>query len=148
MFLTVHASAGAIVGETLNQPLGAIFFGWLSHYVLDAIPHGDQIIGRIYKSASSYRMLQILFVIDFTVAFSLLFWLWLSGALVNPEMAMLGATAAVLPDILQGIYSISGEKILTVHAKWHAWNPDKWRSCFAVHRFRYSVLNALSDLVF
>ncbi len=44
MFLTVHSTAAIAITKSLSvsNPLGAFFIGLVSHYILDAIPHGDE----------------------------------------------------------------------------------------------------------
>ena len=42
MFLTIHATSAIVIGQAITNPIGAFLAGLASHYVLDAIPHGDE----------------------------------------------------------------------------------------------------------
>ncbi|MBU1036698.1 hypothetical protein KKF32_01515 [Patescibacteria group bacterium] len=44
MFLTVHATAAALIGEQTQSISLAFILGLLSHLILDMIPHGDEVI--------------------------------------------------------------------------------------------------------
>lgn len=46
MFLTVHAAAGILISQATREPVSAFFVSFISHYILDIIPHGDEGIGR------------------------------------------------------------------------------------------------------
>jgi len=48
MIITPHALAGAAVATTTNNVPLAFFLGFISHFILDAIPHVDQ--GTFFKS--------------------------------------------------------------------------------------------------
>jgi hypothetical protein len=42
MLLFVHTIVGVAIGASTIKPLWAFFFGWLSHHLLDMIPHFDR----------------------------------------------------------------------------------------------------------
>ena len=44
MFLTVHAATGILIGKYTGNIYLAFIAGFLSHLILDIIPHGDQLI--------------------------------------------------------------------------------------------------------
>ena len=102
MFLTVHASVGGLIGEktaTAHQWL-AFIFGFLSHFILDMIPHGDDVAA----SPTDKRGLYLIVASDLMVGFFLmLFWLkWITPQ--NSQALILGMFGAALPDGLWGIY--------------------------------------------
>ncbi|MCA9325530.1 hypothetical protein KDA23_05720 [Candidatus Saccharibacteria bacterium] len=41
MYVSVHATVGAVVGQQTGNPLLAFGAGFASHLLLDVIPHGD-----------------------------------------------------------------------------------------------------------
>ena len=62
MFLTSHATAAVLIAEQIHSPTLAFALGWLSHYLLDAIPHGDDELldhlkGRAYISAFAKQII-------------------------------------------------------------------------------------------
>ncbi|MFA5050645.1 MAG: hypothetical protein WC499_00825 [Patescibacteria group bacterium] len=42
MTLTVHTAVGIFIGKYASNPFLAFLFGFLSHFLLDAIPHVDE----------------------------------------------------------------------------------------------------------
>lgn len=121
MFLTVHASVGAIIGEYTGDNLSAFIFGLMSHFFLDMIPHGDRKIEGIFLNNISHqkKWLAVLFVMDFITAFSLVTLMWISGVIVNPVAAYSGALGAVTPDVLSGFTVISKNKLWPEFNKFH-----------------------------
>ena len=122
MFLLVHASVGAVVGEQIQSPLIAFFVGILSHFVLDIIPHGDEGVGRIFLQRKQYGWLGAMAVIDALAALCLVSLLWLYGLLPNYLSAYAGAVGAMIPDILAGFIMLSKKKFLPEFEWLHEWN--------------------------
>jgi len=97
MYLTVHATAGLLIGQQLSNPLIGFFTGVLSHYILDFIPHGDEFIGKF-----STKKKLLIGSADFIVALSVGWWLISQNYLqLNPVIifTILGTFA---PDFLWG----------------------------------------------
>src|SRR3989338_6826145 len=57
MYLTIHAAAGALIGNYVNQSLIAFIFGLFSHFLLDLIPHNDGDIPTKGQTVKSLRKL-------------------------------------------------------------------------------------------
>jgi hypothetical protein len=41
MTLTTHATLGAVIGRATGNPVLAFIFGFISHFLIDMVPHGD-----------------------------------------------------------------------------------------------------------
>lgn len=41
MLILAHSTVGLLIGTVVKNPVLSFFLAWLSHYVLDFIPHGD-----------------------------------------------------------------------------------------------------------
>jgi len=102
MFLAVHASIGGLIGEkivTAHQWL-AFVLGFLSHFILDMIPHNDDVTIDPINKQSLYLVVASDLLISF---FLMLFWLkWLTPQ--NSHSLILGMFGAVLPDGIWGIH--------------------------------------------
>lgn len=104
MTLTTHAFVGAAIGTLTVNPIGGFFLGFLSHFVIDAIPHGHYPLISFLRSNDpsvpySRRALVAIAIdgIVATVAGTLLF---LSAA---PLLVVLCAVfGGMLPDLLLG----------------------------------------------
>ena len=122
MFLVVHASLGAILGNAIGEPAPALVVGMGSHFVLDMVPHGDEVIGRQLAKGNYTKLLAALAVIDCLGAFSIVTLFWLAGLLPQAVGAFSGALGAVLPDVFAGLSEVSKGKLWPRYAKLHERN--------------------------
>ena len=65
MYLTAHSSAGVLIAAKVVNPWLAFVLGFLSHYVLDMIPHGEENIFDKTYHRINYRNLTKALLIDF-----------------------------------------------------------------------------------
>ena len=104
MFITVHAVSGALIGDATNNLALAFVVGFLSHFLFDAVPHGDQ---NLLDTATTHRAKTIRWgligVVDATVMTALLGWLVLRNEFTFLLPTLVGAFGAILPDILSGL---------------------------------------------
>lgn len=119
MYLTVHATIGAVLGERVDPPLAGFLLGFASHFLADVVPHGDEWVGRTLAQPGRVRWLAALALIDGLAAGSLVTLLWLGGAFVNPVGAFSGALGAVLPDVLAGFSDLSQGKLWPAYVRLH-----------------------------
>ncbi len=101
MFLAVHASIGGLIGGKItNSQWLAFVFGFMSHFILDMIPHNDDIVINQNNKQNLYLVVASDLLISF---FLMLFWLkWLTPQ--NSHTLILGMFGAALPDGIWGIY--------------------------------------------
>lgn len=108
MFLTVHATAGVLVGSLATNPAVAFAFGVLSHAVLDIIPHGDEKLGPECAGPTcthreEVRFMLKLAIVDAVIMAAVLAFLFTPWR-TTPTLPMLaGFAGGVIPDILQGL---------------------------------------------
>ncbi len=102
MFLTVHATLGLIIGEQIGNIWLAYILGFISHFLLDLIPHGDKPV--IFNPANERMELTLKAgVIDAFVMTITLFLLWQNNLIDNPLLAFVGALGAISPDLIVGV---------------------------------------------
>ncbi|MFH1392363.1 MAG: hypothetical protein ABIG90_01615 [bacterium] len=101
MFLTIHAAVGGLIGEkiTNNQWL-ALVFGFLSHFILDMIPHNDSVI--IDQKNKPVLFLRVVLDLIFLFIFMQI-WIYCFN-LKNNRVFLAGAIGALLPDAIWGIH--------------------------------------------
>lgn len=115
MTLTTHALVGAAAASFFPEhPYVAFAAGFASHFVLDAIPHWDYQLRSVIKVPADKLATSIRWGRDFwydfmyiggdaLLGFVLTFVLaWILT--IRPEVALVGAGAALYPDLLQFIY--------------------------------------------
>lgn len=112
MLVTFHAAAGAIIGEQLNHGYWAFLLGFLSHFLLDFIPHGDRNHITQFAMGERLRFLILTRAADaiFTVVFAVL--IFKSHFFLHPESVAWGIIGAIAPDFIVGIYELSKWKPL------------------------------------
>ncbi|OGL87296.1 hypothetical protein A3I40_03740 [Candidatus Uhrbacteria bacterium RIFCSPLOWO2_02_FULL_48_12] len=122
MFLIVHATVGAMIGDNLEPPAVGFLAGLLSHFFLDAIPHGDELLERELARPGRIHWLAALAILDGLAAISLVVVLWLGGFLNNAAGAFGGAVGAILPDVFLGLSELSKKKLWPDFLRFHDWN--------------------------
>lgn len=117
MFLTCHMLVGAAIGKTLRRPALAYPAAYLSHYVLDAVPHLDG-GGLFGTTGPPTPLMKALGVVDLFVGACLVWWL-IRG---RPEARIMGwsALCAILVDIIDYV---------PPWCEWvHHWRYTSWYS--------------------
>lgn len=129
MFLLVHATVGALAGNTVGQPIlgpaaPAIGFagGFVSHFVIDMIPHGDEAIGRIFADHRHAKWLAALAIFDGMSALCVIAILAITGQYTNALAAVAGAIGGMLPDIMVGVSELRHKKLWPKFLKFHDTN--------------------------
>lgn len=124
MTLTTHATLGAVIGKAVGNPVLAFIFGFISHFLIDMVPHGDTGLADNYKIHKKNVRRAIAYVmVDAIVA--ILFVLLLAN---TKDIAMMksftwGIIGSVLPDLIIGVYEITKTPLLrwfnTLHFFFH-----------------------------
>lgn len=98
MYSATHLTAGLTLATIIPQPAIALAAGLASHYLLDAIPHGDTADVSFWKSPSNGALTLGLDGIGAIAVIALFF-----GILHQPTDALIaGAVGSVLPDAAWG----------------------------------------------
>ncbi len=119
MTATNHAATGALLAIAVKQPWLAVPFAFLSHFVLDVIPHfgihEDDVIKR-----NGHWLFRTVVVADVLFAVTLFVSLPITGShVVSWGLILASMAAAFLPDVMW-IYRYFGE-IRTKLARPHGW---------------------------
>lgn len=126
MLLSVHATVGAIIGESVDTPLLAFIFAFISHFLLDLIPHGDKELIKAYRNNFKNRGMLYLIYFDLLTTPVFLGILFLLGHLTYSTTVLWGIIGGVLPDILVAVHEISDKFFSRTH-KFHDWTHEKFK---------------------
>ncbi len=110
MLLTVHATAGALIGQQLNNPILAFVVAFVSHFILDIIPHGDQDWIDEYKGDQKTKVKKIISIvaIDVVILLALLVSRFYYTDSFVPSLSIAsGILGGILPDFLVGCHELS-----------------------------------------
>lgn len=115
MILLIHMLFGAAVGSLIKSPPLAIILAFLSHYLLDLIPHKDYYLKDINKKWGILRsnILKILLDLCLGILFIFLF--------SHPPKLVIYVYAffAILPDGFTVLNNIFSNKVLSSHNLFH-----------------------------
>ncbi|MBI5135605.1 hypothetical protein HZA86_05240 [Candidatus Uhrbacteria bacterium] len=101
MFLTVHAVAGELIAQSAVTPGQALVMGFLSHFLLDALPHGDEDIGdHVHPKRNTLLLFKIAFL-DLSIAGIVQASLFATSTLGWGILPIAAAFGAMLPDAMQ-----------------------------------------------
>lgn len=124
MTLTTHATLGAVIGHAVGTPVLAFIFGFISHFLIDMIPHGDTGLSdnfRIHKRRRKQAVAYV--VVDAFVALFFVIMLANTRDIDSMRTFSWGIIGGVLPDFLVGIYEITKTPLLrwfnTLHFLFH-----------------------------
>lgn len=113
MTLTAHAAMGAVIGETIGNPLLGFVIAVLVHFLVDIIPHGDTFISNNYRILKRRRKQALAYVTTDAIC-AILFVLFIVNvrdvALIRP--ISLGIIGSVVPDLLVGLFDVTKSKYL------------------------------------
>lgn len=128
MTITTHAVIGAVIGGATGDPNLAFGLGFLSHFLVDIIPHGDREMYEGYKSKTAQKRAFAFVTIDgilavIVVALMLAF---------SPDQRLtlpiaMGVIGSVLPDFVTGIYE--------------AWDVQSLKWFFKIHTFFHNLVS-------
>lgn len=130
MYSPLHASAGVLLAAAVPNPMLGLPLAIVSHYLLDAIPHGDMRKPPHFLALSEGRRLALTELFDLPLAGIVVWKLTTVFATINPLYLVLGAVAGILPDVLWGgkflLEKIGWRwpgitRLLEVHHRWHEW---------------------------
>lgn len=139
MFLSTHATVGALISTITESAPLAFFLGVVSHFLIDMIPHGDTHLHKNYKNGERVRRAIAYVVIDAIVMVGVVLWLTMAVRLGTPRAQMAGIIGGLLPDALVGLGEIWHTRWLSSFTRFHFFFHN-----YFVHRrrdlaFRYGV---------
>lgn len=104
MYLTTHAAVGVLISQAVNRPAEAFVLAFVSHFVLDFVPHGDEDVGGWVRKSPKNALL--IAGADIVLIFGLLFALYTTQNLPTMARVSAGIIGAVLPDFLSSVFPI------------------------------------------
>ena len=124
MLLSIHATVGAVIGEQVNTPLLAFILAFISHFILDMIPHGDEALIKAYRNDFKNKGLKYLIIFDLISTAILIPLLFFFKKINFNPIVIWGIIGGVAPDFMVAINEISQKHFIKTH-KLHYWAHDK-----------------------
>ena len=142
MILATHAVVGVAAAELFpSNPIAAFIAAFLSHFLLDAIPHWNYSIkshqenpenplnGKVvFGKTLAFDLIKVF--VDLSAGIALSFLFFYKGTYQSEVIVILGAFGGMFPDALQFAYWILKIEPLKSIQKFHIWIH---------HRIRYEL---------
>ena len=124
MTLTTHATLGAVIAGIVGNPALAFIFGFISHFAVDIIPHGDTGMSDNFRVHKCKRKRAVAYVlVDGVIAMFFVLLLDNTRDIDSMRTFTWGIVGGVLPDLLVGLYEITKTPLLrwfnTIHFFFH-----------------------------
>ena len=105
MFIAAHAASGALIAHQVDNYWLVFFLAFISHFVLDIIPHGDYHHVHDYFNGGKklVKNLYNVILVDSIVSV-MLATLLLTYTSTDRTLIAIGIIGAILPDLLVGIH--------------------------------------------
>lgn len=126
MTATVHALVGASIATMIPNPEVALPLVFISHFLLDKIPHWDPLTNKANKS---YRRILTEIGFDYVISYALVILIF--GVLFqsqNLPYLLLAAFISQLPDTLEGPYILTKKHFPVFYQLYQVqhWFHDVW----------------------
>ena len=131
MILTSHAVFGAAVASLVpNHPVEAFSLAFLSHFILDAIPHRDYDLHSIDAGSeekkpiidiiiNKYRFIRDVCLVSFDALLGICLSFMFFFDPIYPWIFLIGAVSSLIPDFLTFLYLIIKHKPLVLFTNFH-----------------------------
>ncbi len=113
MYQIIHGSAGLLIGSQTGNPWLAFILGFISHFILDAIPHDALEIKRWQDKGQYMKKVALETILDLLLLLLLILFLQQNNLLNLNYSIMAGVAGAILPDYIWGF----GE-LFKIKSKW------------------------------
>lgn len=125
MTLTTHATLGAVLAKLAGNPALAFLFGFISHFLIDMIPHGDTGLSDNFRVHKQKRKRAVAYVmVDAVVAIFFVLLIANTRDIDSVRTFTWGIIGGVLPDLLVGLYDITKSPFLKWFFKMHFYFHD------------------------
>lgn len=119
MFLTAHSAIGIAIATKATNPWLAFILAFIAHYILDAIPHGDEVLfDKMKTKKEKYTKLSMMLIIDFAII-AIYLLLIMTKISLDPVIIFAAVLGSILPDVIWGLYDIKPIKVLKPFVKLH-----------------------------
>ena len=121
MFLTTHTSIALLISTKIMSPFLGFILGFISHFLADIIPHGDESIGiksRKLEKKEKFLFLGSIGILDLLLALFLIYF-FLKSFSIDNIIVFATVIGSWLPDLLWMSIDFFNLKFLNFFLKFH-----------------------------
>lgn len=130
MFITIHATTGALVGTQITNPVLSFLINFILHFIMDIIPHGDKELGKRFfgllnkrlKEEEKIKSLAIYGLIDYIMLVFFLLFMFKNFSFARNDGVIWGIVGGIIPDLLVASYVLTKSKKIKWFFDFHKWN--------------------------
>ncbi|MBU1126117.1 hypothetical protein KJ758_00735 [Patescibacteria group bacterium] len=124
MTIATHTAVGTVIGLSVGNPLLGFVIGFISHYLLDLIPHGDGKISDQLRVFKKKKMPITYGTIDAITSIFLLLIILNISPEAHTKVFSAAVAGSILPDLLTGLYDLTKVRFLRVFYRLHFFFHD------------------------
>ena len=145
MYIITHAAMGAVIAELMpSHPWLGFTIGFLLHFVVDIIPHGDSGIYRGYVTGTRMKRALAYVTIDAILALGFVLLIYNANLYQNRNAMTLCILGSVLPDLAVAVYEVTRTRALKglhqVHFFFHNLVTNRWRDIGFASGFAFQIV--------
>lgn len=99
MFLATHAAAGVLISQRIDSPWAIFWLAFVSHFLLDFIPHGDEDLYHEENPANARRVIFINLA-DLLALFVIVWLLVMNDHSPGDLRLFAGVAGGLAPDVI------------------------------------------------
>lgn len=136
MFITVHATASAVVGKEIANPFISFAISFILHFIFDIIPHGDRdyckrFFGLQFKRLNEedkLKSMAIYSLIDTVLLVFFLLFLFKNFTWAKDDSVIWAIIGGIIPDFIVAAYMLTKSRWLKGFFNFHHENHNiiKW----------------------
>lgn len=143
MYLSVHTLSGAVIGKSIVSPLWAFVLGFVFHFVMDLIPHGDgKMMSDYIKTKQKKKGPLIMIGVDIVLTIGLLIYFSshevIDFQITSVTYAIIGS---LLPDVIVALHEILN--LFPRFHKFHTFNHNYLMQKVTVNFLPGTILQVL-----
>lgn len=143
MTTTTHTAIGVLIGTAVGNPILGFGLGFISHYLVDIIPHGDMHMrdSNNLVNKKNERQSHVFVIIDVALGITLLNILGtvLSDDVTRSTVYAASIFGSVLPDAMVGVNDLVKSKLGRLHTRFHFHFHDLLCRKHGDSKLRYSL---------
>jgi hypothetical protein len=144
MTITTHTAIAVAIGTTVGNPILGFIFGLVSHYLVDAIPHGDMHLREadhlVNKQKEASGVTLVIVDMLFGVGLLSLLGTLLPNDVTRSATYIAAIAGSVLPDALVGMNDLIKSKPGRAHTQLHFFFHDYFCRKHGDTKLPYSLM--------
>lgn len=130
MFISVHAATSLVIGRAVTSSPLAFILGFILHFILDIIPHGDEKLGKKFfgielgkfRHHDDFKPLALYGSLDACFLAIFLAFMFKNFAFTRADNVVWAIMGGIIPDVLVALYKLYNIKPLKWFSDLHSAN--------------------------